>query len=674
METRVLNFVQANKVGVLLLQAPTGSGKTTGIFRLVKAFPNLFGRTWMVQPTKVANASLGGGGMTPSQVLERVLRTKQFFCDTLVIDEVHTRSVEYETLLHLASLKRISIRIILLTATPCLDRMRTFFPELRHIHLQEKTTPFPIEIEYNPCFDFGFPSIYNIMQEVEVMLRANPEHKKVLVFLYTHEQCERLTTHFANRSTLHKTKALYGGMDQEEWDSFSHFIKTTEHFYIFATNVAETSVTIPGLSLIIDLGIQCINEKNRIVYTHCPKSSLIQRAGRTGRTCKGKVIRTMTEADFEIRPNERDPEFSWDVIFLRMLVHKCPRHFFPRGMDVEACSQRAKSLGIVSHKDQIDTDLIRFVIESPLLVQHSTLVYNVIGQKRYFRDTFIFVLVVAFIDAYISRNLRLLFAVPNINPNRQRMLWQNMFAPNQSDELHMMLNVFASCVLSSDPKAFAKRCFLNFKSIRIISNHVYRVFQFVCDKMRSQPIHWKLVLGSECSAKMSNNLFVNYIPQEQRRRSEQVFCFEPIDLIQSMLYNQKGLLTLFAHNDFLYNPKLYLNTHTCCIDPTENGNIPLLVFGQDPIALDQPNEVFLHVHLYTQCPPGIKRFHSTLSSSIIHKVYLFNDIRLCRKEHRLQMTGVFQYLLNSVAFRPGNWGIEKETDLLYQRILDFFRH
>ena len=674
METNLYNFVSQNKVGVLLLTAPTGSGKTTGIFKMSKKFPTLFGNTWIVQPTKVANSSLDGSGFTPLQVIDRFLKTKHFWCDTLILDEVHTRSVEYETLLYFASIKRFMLRIILLTATPCVDRMKTFFPELVHINLP-MSSPFPIDIEYLPCFGFGFPSLFCIQKEVEKIIRLHQDHKRILVFLYTHEQCDRLAKNLEKAFPRYKCKALYGGMEPEDWITFRSFMKKEEIFILLATNVAETSLTIPDITLIVDLGIQCIYEKNRIVYTHCSKSSMIQRAGRTGRTCRGKVIRTMEESDFNLRPFERDPEFSWDKMFLRLLAHDFPSHFYPKNMDREACFRRSKILGILK-KEVPDPNMIRFILESPLMVQHSAILFHFLKKETNERHIFVFTMVLALMDVYITRNLKLTFIPPEMNFNRQRMVqkWKYMFSPTLADELHLLLNIFASCSLSSNPLFFAKRCFLNFKSIRIIGNHIHRAFTFVLRHIkRYENIEWKLVLNSECDRVTRNNLFFELHVPENRKRLELFYYFRSMDFIQEILYSQQSILQLFSTNDLLYKPFFFPNFNTCMMTPTNLPNMPILILGQDPDFKMQEPDVdensYLQFNLFTLPPSRIRNFYITLPIKLLDALYEYKKILRLKEEHKTRMREIQAEIYYDISFRPNKWGVERHIDRLYGKWL-----
>lgn len=673
LETRILEFLRNHKSGTLLLTAPTGSGKTTGVHRLLQIHKHLFGKTWMIQPTKAANNFLGHASLTPIQALERVLRSKQFNCETLIIDEVHTRSVEYETLLHLASLKKDQLRILLLTATPCLDRMRNLFSNLTHYNVSQ-SSPFSIQVDYYPCFAVGFPSVFSIIPEMESIFKHNlPEHKKVLVFLYTHEQCDRLTRHFSNWESLYQTRSLYGGMDHQEWSAFINFVNTQERFIIFATNVAETSITIPDISLVIDLGVQCINERNRIVYTHCSKSSMIQRAGRTGRTCPGKVIRTIQETDFELRPYERDPEFTWDTMFLRMILHRCPPLFFPIKMDRDICVRRAKSFGILDQDENFLPGMIRFLLDSPLLVQHSSMLYQMLQRNNSKRDLFVYVLVLGFIDAYLSRNVKLLYYPMDSGMNRTRFLykWKEMFSPDQPDELHFMFNIFASCVLSQEPLLFAKRCFLNFKSIRVISSHLTRVFAFVCNKISTERIEWKLVLNSECDRLNIVSLFTQFQSHVQRKKYEILFNFRSMGFVQSIFYTQPCVLRLMSKGDLLYNPNIFPNFHGCVWNPTEVINIPILIFGQDLDESMSPR--FFQISLFTCCPPVIRRFHFSFMTKLTWACYKQKEFRLCKKEHQLQMKAIRNQIYRDVAFRPGNWAILEKINMISERFHQFFQ-
>jgi ATP-dependent helicase HrpB len=228
--------------------------------------------------------------------------------DMVILDEFHERHLETDMalayLLELQS-RRPELKLILMSAT--LDTQITEF--LKNPTVIEIEAPrFPIELHYLP----NQPSILNqtIEQKIRGALESLPKDSDVLVFLPGMREIRKVESYLADR--FGKVFILHSEVSKEEQDQAlrPHSIRKI----ILSTNLAESSVTIPGIKAVIDSGIQREahyspwNGLKIITDRPVTKSSAIQRAGRAGRTSPGVCFRLYALQDFEARENFTLPE------------------------------------------------------------------------------------------------------------------------------------------------------------------------------------------------------------------------------------------------------------------------------------------------------------------------------------------------------------------------------
>lgn len=643
--------------GVILIIAPTGSGKTTGMRTMVNENKDVFGRTWMIQPTKMANNSLQKSvvkSITPIQALETYFRCSDLACDTLVIDEIHTRSVEYETILLILKKKMVHAkkRIILMTATADREYLESFFPEIRVMEVQVET-PFPVEVEYFPMNQYhGFISHRGMIPMIQEALRRNPGHKRVLVFVYTHEQCDKLSSEmeqFARASGLDATRGLYGGMDGEEFEEWTRFLQTMPRFLVFATNVAETSLTIPGVSLVLDFGIRCVADDNRIVYDICPRANLIQRAGRTGRTCPGKVVRFMSETDFNERPFQDNPVYNYDLMVLRMLRHRfVAESVFPADV-VGGIRAKFEEHRVISSDGLIDQHKATFVVSSPMTFKNSCMLYHHIQSHR---NNTLFIVALSIIDAIESRMLRLYYYSPDLRMPRAKLMdfLCRSFA-NKRDELEMTLNLFFSCIMAEKPVEFSKAFSLNFRSVRQLRSHTNRVFSFLSEHLRYTKIDWMSEVRHNLLPIGRRGLVdkkihdLSFVADESMEVVRQEFFKSPVAHVltdQSLKYGS---------DDFHYN------YYSCIIRPM-SAHQPTGIIA---FPTGRENEYEMCFSIYTQLPSRILRHIVNLSLHVRKEYAKRLLIRKKIQKYRCAFGHVMEDIREDVAYRPLAWKMMEEV-------------
>ncbi|HTZ44018.1 MAG TPA: ATP-dependent RNA helicase HrpA [Jatrophihabitans sp.] len=237
--------------------------------------------------------------------------------DTIIIDEAHERSLNIDFLLgYLKQLlpKRPDLKVIITSATIDPQRFADYFEGAPVVEVSGRS--YPVEVRYRPITDPDAPdedrdqltAITDAVHE----LRHEPMGD-VLVFL-SGEREIRDTADALSNLNLPATEILplYARLSAAEQHRV--FAAHQGRRIVLATNVAETSLTVPGIKYVIDAGTARISRYSQrtkvqlLPIEPVSQASAKQRAGRCGRTSDGICIRLYSEADHDGRPEFTDPE------------------------------------------------------------------------------------------------------------------------------------------------------------------------------------------------------------------------------------------------------------------------------------------------------------------------------------------------------------------------------
>ncbi|HET6710803.1 ATP-dependent RNA helicase HrpA [Amycolatopsis sp.] len=240
--------------------------------------------------------------------------------DTLIIDEAHERSLNIDFILgYLKQLlpRRPDLKVIITSATIDPERFSKHFDDAPIVEVSGRT--YPVEVRYRPLVDPDDPAedaderdqTQGILDAVEELCAEGPGD--ILVFL-SGEREIRDTADVLNRANLRNTEVLplYARLSSAEQQRI--FQSHTGRRVVLATNVAETSLTVPGIKYVVDPGTARISRYShrtkvqRLPIEPVSQASANQRKGRCGRTSDGICVRLYSEADFESRPEFTDPE------------------------------------------------------------------------------------------------------------------------------------------------------------------------------------------------------------------------------------------------------------------------------------------------------------------------------------------------------------------------------
>lgn len=231
--------------------------------------------------------------------------------DTLIIDEAHERSLNIDFILgylkHILP-KRPELKLIITSATINPQQFSQHFEQAPIIEVEGRT--YPVELRYRPLADeLGYDQATAIIQALNEL----PLTGDVLVFLSSEREI-RDTAETLRKQKWQGTEILplYARLSLAEQNRI--FKPSQGRRIVLATNVAETSLTVPGIRYVIDAGYARISRYSyrtkvqRLPIEPISQASANQRKGRCGREAAGICIRLYDEEDFNLRPLYTDPE------------------------------------------------------------------------------------------------------------------------------------------------------------------------------------------------------------------------------------------------------------------------------------------------------------------------------------------------------------------------------
>jgi ATP-dependent helicase HrpA len=255
--------------------------------------------------------------------------------DTLIIDEAHERSLNIDFLLgHLRQIlpRRTDLKLIVTSATIDADRFAQHFASRQGPApvIQVSGRLYPVEQRWRPFEESREYDLHNAIGDaVDELWRASGATGSagdVLVFLPGEREIREAAEHLRRHHPPGvEVVPLFARLSQQEQDRV--FEPHSARRIVLATNVAETSLTVPGIRYVIDAGTARVKRYNyrskveQLLVEPISQAAANQRAGRCGRVSNGICIRLYDEKDFAGRPPFTDPEIvrsSLAGVILRM--------------------------------------------------------------------------------------------------------------------------------------------------------------------------------------------------------------------------------------------------------------------------------------------------------------------------------------------------------------------
>lgn len=329
----------------VVVEAPPGAGKTTRIpSALLEGGLAGNGEIWVTEPRRVAarlvatyvarqlgeavgervgysvrfedrsSAATRLRFVTEGVLLERLVAGDLAGLRVVVLDEFHERHLATDLnllLLRRELERRPELRLIVMSATldgEAVSRHLGGCPRLRC-----SGRVYPVTVQHDPPGEEDRPLELRVSSAVKRLVREAPQGD-ILVFLPGASEIQRAETAlsaFASEQQL-ALAVLHGELPLE---AQVRAITPGEHRkVVLATNVAESSITVEGVTAVVDSGLARIAEhspwtgRQSLAVRPVARASALQRAGRAGRTAPGRVLRLFTEHSFQSRPEQERPE------------------------------------------------------------------------------------------------------------------------------------------------------------------------------------------------------------------------------------------------------------------------------------------------------------------------------------------------------------------------------
>ena len=389
---------------VVILAGETGSGKTTQLpkicLELGRGTRGLIGHT---QPRRLAARSVANriaeelhtelGNLVGYQVrftdqvsdnsaiklmtdgiLLAEIQNDRYLSryDTLIIDEAHERSLNIDFLLGYLKqllLQRPDLKLIVTSATIDVERFSKHFDDAPVLEVSGRT--YPVEVRYREPVSDGEESLSSTVIDALEEIDTLDKQGDILVFLSGERDIRELSRQIRQRNFKGtEVLPLYARLSNAEQNKVFDQGKRRGRRIVLATNVAETSLTVPGIRYVIDPGYARISRYSyrtkvqRLPVEAISQASANQRKGRCGRVAEGICIRLYSEEDFLNRPEFTDPEIrrtNLAAVILQMLhlrlgnIEHFPFIEPPDGKMIRDGYKLLEELGAVDNKDQLTT-------------------------------------------------------------------------------------------------------------------------------------------------------------------------------------------------------------------------------------------------------------------------------------------------------------------------------
>lgn len=233
---------------------------------------------------------------------------------TLIIDEAHERSLNIDLLLGFIKTllpRRPDLKLIITSATIDPERFSRYFNNAPMVMVSGRT--YPVEVRYRPVLDEEQKErdrTQAVIDALDELFSIAPED--TLVFFAGERQIREAAEKISKRYHQYDVLPLYARLTNEQQQRI--FKMGGKRKIILSTNVAETSLTVPGIRYVVDTGLARISRYSwrakiqRLPIEKISQASANQRAGRCGRVAPGICIRLYDEDDFNSREEFTEPE------------------------------------------------------------------------------------------------------------------------------------------------------------------------------------------------------------------------------------------------------------------------------------------------------------------------------------------------------------------------------
>ncbi|CAM9017028.1 unnamed protein product [Wickerhamomyces anomalus] len=252
---------------------------------------------------------------------------------TIIIDEAHERTVLTDLLMGFLKellAKREDLKLIIMSATLDAEKFSKFYDDAEILYVEGRM--YKVDRMY---LDRSVDDIVDSTIKAIIQVNNGELEGDILVFLPGQEEIdkavnllERIAPGLPREAPLIVPLPLYAALPPAEQAKVFIPMKARRRKVILATNIAETSITVPGVRYVIDSGLRKVKVwrhqlgLSTLLTAPVSKASATQRAGRAGREREGKAYRLYTEGDYLKLPNQTEPEISRSNVTSPVLMLK----------------------------------------------------------------------------------------------------------------------------------------------------------------------------------------------------------------------------------------------------------------------------------------------------------------------------------------------------------------
>ncbi|EGQ8058499.1 ATP-dependent helicase HrpB [Vibrio parahaemolyticus] len=290
--------------------------------------------------------------------------------DLLIFDEFHERSIHADTALALSlevqEALRDDLKLVVMSATLDQEALQSLLPEACYIESEGRS--FAVETRYAPLTANDHLSTV-MAKNIESLM--NKESGSLLAFLPGVAAIKQVQERLSHLPDDVEVCPLYGQLSFTEQQKAISPAEKGKRKVVLATNIAETSLTIEGIRLVVDSGLERVarfdlkNGLTRLEQTRIAQSSAIQRAGRAGRIEEGICVRLYSESQLKQQPQVPQPEILHsDLASLVMelafwgttYIHELKWLDIPSAAALQQAKQLLFSLGLITEQGQLTAE------------------------------------------------------------------------------------------------------------------------------------------------------------------------------------------------------------------------------------------------------------------------------------------------------------------------------
>lgn len=290
--------------------------------------------------------------------------------DLLIFDEFHERSIHADTALALSlevqEALRDDLKLVVMSATLDQEALQFLLPKACYIESEGRS--FAVETRYVPLAANDHLSTV-MAKNIESLM--NKESGSLLAFLPGVAAIKQVQERLSHLPDDVEVCPLYGQLSFTEQQKAISPAEKGKRKVVLATNIAETSLTIEGIRLVVDSGLERVarfdlkNGLTRLEQTRIAQSSAIQRAGRAGRIEEGICVRLYSESQLKQQPQVPQPEILHsDLASLVMElafwgttdIHELKWLDIPSAAALQQAKQLLFSLGLITEQGQLTAE------------------------------------------------------------------------------------------------------------------------------------------------------------------------------------------------------------------------------------------------------------------------------------------------------------------------------